>query len=291
MGIGMSDFSGASFPLQPTGGRDFPLRNGRMRLPQGHLFWREGGRGPTVVLLHGNWLNSSQWVPLMEALVPYCHCLAPDLLGCGESPLVAKTPATIPLEVEALATFLGTLRSPPALIVATGIGAWVATHYAFQHPAQVRGLVLLAPEGVVPSGQKNPWRGQAWLAQPWSLRWALLRLIRPAISLLGGQQWLDRISHQRRTFLRHPVPCRLLFQRRRAEWQNELLTAVLPQLRPPTWLLQPVALPPPAQALNQAYALGTGRSQQCKVPTPAPDLWTEPAAVAAVVQGILKDLP
>jgi pimeloyl-ACP methyl ester carboxylesterase len=123
-----------------------------MRLTQGTLFWREVGHGPTVVFLHGNWSDSSQWQGLMAELASECHCLAPDLLGFGESSRPRRLPYSITLEVDCLRAWLTGVRSQSLIFVAEGLGAWVATPNAIQYPEHVRGHVVHKPEGVTPPG-------------------------------------------------------------------------------------------------------------------------------------------
>ncbi len=283
------------FSLQAhSKGEDWTWRKGRLRLELGTLFWREGGQGPAVLFLHGNWAEGSQWEPLMQALGGQVHCLAPDLLGCGESnfverkePKAPKTPMTIALQGEALAQFCDTLRLPPLWIVAEGIGAWVATVFAHRYPQRVQGLILSAPEGIPPAGVKAPWGAGQWLARRHSLRWASVRWATPFVTLGGVPPWLGHLRQQRQRYLAHPTPCRLLFQRRRTERQGEHVDGILPELTPPLWLLAPTELPPLAQALTQTYALAHGRSHIQPIPTPFPRLWQEPEAVAQLLRSLV----
>ena len=78
-----------------------PVRNSRIKLSQGLLFWREVGQGSAIVFLHGSWKDSSQWLPVMQQLSKHCHCFAPDLLGFGESEVV-KGRCSIALQVECI---------------------------------------------------------------------------------------------------------------------------------------------------------------------------------------------
>lgn len=260
------------------------LRNGRMRLSKGTLFWREGGHGVTLVFLHGSWAESSQWVPLMKMLLPRFHCLAPDLLGFGESTVLPRTPYSVALQVNSLAEFLAGVRSPAVIFVADSLGAWVAARYALRYPDQVRGLVVMAPEGVMPPGLGNRWRRQAWLAQRWSPLLLALWLIRPLVSLLGGKGWLRQVGIRRRELRRYPAACRILFQGRRGERRAELLDEALPGLLPPMWVLQPEGTGMVEQALGQTYASRAGRGKLKPMDTPSSVLWDEPRELADLIQ-------
>ncbi|WP_448572142.1 alpha/beta fold hydrolase [Trichothermofontia sp.] len=230
-----------------------PLRHARLKLSQGQWFWHEQGiGGPTIVLLHGAWHTSQQWVPVMALLSPDYHCFAPDLLGFGES---ERPPIhySIALLVEGLAEYLAALRLREVYLVADSLGAWVAARYALQHLDQVQGLVLLSPEGVAVPGQA-PWRGAAWLmGRPPVLVW-LLRACGPLLRLLGQKDRCDRLWQLYERYQHSPTACHLLFQRRRAEIQAEQLQAQLPWLKRPVLLLQEMPTTAVAEATLQVYA-------------------------------------
>src|SRR5687767_8783115 len=56
----------------------------------------EAGRGPDVVLLHGNPDTHAVWAPVVERLHGTHHCVAPDLPGFGKS----KVPAEMKFSLE-----------------------------------------------------------------------------------------------------------------------------------------------------------------------------------------------
>ncbi|MBA3923667.1 MAG: alpha/beta fold hydrolase, partial [Nostocaceae cyanobacterium] len=123
------------------------LRNSRMKLSGGRIFWREIGEGTAVILLHGSWQDSGQWVAVMDYLRQDHHCFAPDLLGFGDSEH-PQIHYSIDFEVECLAEYLEALKLRHVYLVGHSLGAWVAASYALKYPDQIGGLVLLAPEGV-----------------------------------------------------------------------------------------------------------------------------------------------
>ncbi|NER85302.1 MAG: alpha/beta hydrolase [Leptolyngbya sp. SIO1D8] len=216
-----------------------PIRNSRIRLTQGSLFWREVGYGPTLLFLHGNWQDSSQWVALMEQLGRQFHCIAPDLLGFGESSRLAKRKYSIALEVECLTEYLTSLRTQPHVIVADAIGAWVAVCYSLQHPDAVQGLIFMAPEGLADPILDQRWQRLRWLASAWSIRVWALRLAIPLLKLVERDRWLLQIWRKRQKLLRYAAACQLLFQRRPKVLQSEQLNNMLPQLKTPVLILHP----------------------------------------------------
>ena len=226
---------------------EIPLRTGRMKLPLGSLFWHEGGtQTETVIFLHGSWHDSTQWLGVMRQLAPKVHCLAPDLLGFGESWREGKTPYSVALQVEALHSLLGALRIHRCRLVGHSLGAWVAGQYALTYPDQVQSLAVLAPEGVSDRALRGRWQRDRWLVAPWSP----LPLMLP---WLGNSPWAKALRDRRHCLRQAPAACKMLFQRRTAAINGELLQTRLGQLGLPTLVLASTAAEPTAHQLTQAW--------------------------------------
>ncbi|MEG3835490.1 MULTISPECIES: alpha/beta hydrolase [unclassified Microcoleus] len=230
-----------------------PLRNSRVKLSVGQIFWHEVGQGPNLVFLHGSWHDSSQWLRTIEHLSAYYHCFAPDLLGFGDSER-PNLHYSIDLEVECLAQYLDTLKLREVYLIAHSLGGWVATSYAIKYPDRVQGLVLLAPEGVKVGNRRGRWQTASWLIgqPPLALWW--LRSIYPIAKLLGSQKKIDGLLNFRQQLMESPVAVQLLFGRRRAEITAELVDENLPLLKAPVLLLHGSEETPAASSLCQSYA-------------------------------------
>ncbi|MDV3349645.1 alpha/beta hydrolase [Leptothoe sp. LEGE 181152] len=205
----------------PSAGQ-MPLRNLRRKLQYGQLFWREMGRGQTVIFLHGSWHDGDQWSETLALMGRQYHCLAPDLIGFGESErLQDKTAYSIAMQVKTLAELLDSLRIGSVVLVGHSLGAWVAARYALRYPEQVKGLCVLEPEGFAYTPKR--WRRERWLISPLSGLW--LAVTKPfARKSTPGQTptWLQNY-HWRQLLRRHPAACRLLFQRRRNVLEPEVV--------------------------------------------------------------------
>ena len=261
-----------------------PLRNARIKLPQGQVFWREVGQGFPIVFLHGSWEDSGQWLPVIEQLSAEFHCLAPDLLGFGESER-PNVHYAIDLEVACLAEHLNVLRLRRVYVVGHSLGGWIATSYALKYPEQVEGLILLAPEGVEVEGLRGRW-WKARLLKLTVVGWALrsLHSLRQALKLRSP----ERLLRERRQLLNFPTACKLLFQRRRAEILSEQLQEQLQWLKVPVLVLQGEQDTAAAKLLNQTYRQLAPDAELQHLPSTSNLLETQPDAVAQAIRAFVK---
>ncbi|NJO70702.1 MAG: alpha/beta fold hydrolase [Oscillatoriales cyanobacterium RM1_1_9] len=93
----------------------------RIQLSQSHLFWREAGQGITIVFLHGQGQDGSQWLSVVQELSEQYHCLIVDLPGCGESD---QFPGhySIQAMTEILAEYLQALKVGRIYLVGHSVG-------------------------------------------------------------------------------------------------------------------------------------------------------------------------
>ncbi|MBD2346139.1 alpha/beta fold hydrolase [Anabaena subtropica] len=264
---------------------DTLLRNARRKLSQGLLFWREAGEGIPVVLLHGAWHDSSQWVEVVESLSQSFHCFAPDLLGFGES----ETPSihySIDLQVECIAEFFQALKLEKIYLLGDSLGAWIAASYALKYPEQIHGLVLLAPEGVTIEGQAQNCQNIRQLMKRSPLFFKILRSLRFFTKILGLDKKIEQDWQTRQMLLQHPTASRLLFQRQQPEIEAELLQSYLAKLEIPVLILQGGKDRPDALARSQAYTKLIPQAELKMIAHAGDNL---PNACVGVVAGEVRD--
>ncbi len=211
-----------------------PIRTLRLRLSQGQLFWREvgNGNGSTLLFLHGSWRDGEQWQPFLEQLGQNFHCLAPDLLGFGDSER-SQHHYSVALEVECLNEYLDALRVEQVDIVGHSLGGWIGAQLALKYPDRVRSLALIVPEGVTSKALSKRWWKFELLSGRVSWLAGLLRLIQPIARGLGQQKSVQKSLAWRRQLKASQTACQILFRRRRSEIQSELLNEALPHLQKP----------------------------------------------------------
>ena len=63
----------------------FPYQKQRRRVLGREMAYVEVGQGDPIVLLHGNPTSSYLWRNVLPHLQPLGRCIAPDLIGMGDS--------------------------------------------------------------------------------------------------------------------------------------------------------------------------------------------------------------
>ena len=97
-----------------------------------------------VVFLHGNPTSSYLWRNIIPHVSPLARCLAPDLVGMGESDGTPDGSYRFADHSRYLdAWFDAVLPSGPVTLVVHDWGSALGFHWAHRHPERVRGLVYM----------------------------------------------------------------------------------------------------------------------------------------------------
>src|SRR6266550_8168139 len=108
------------------------------------MAYRESGDpgAPRVLFLHGNPTSSYIWRNVIPLVAPIAHCIAPDLIGFGQSgkPDIAYRFAD---HVRYLDAFVAEAGISSAYVVAQDWGTALAFHLAARRPEFVRGLAFM----------------------------------------------------------------------------------------------------------------------------------------------------
>ena len=121
-----------------------PYERRRIAVLDTELAYVDVGRGRPVVFLHGNPTSSFLWRGIIPRVEPVARCLAPDLVGMGQS---GKAPAGSYRFVDH-ARYLDAwfdameLRSDVTLVVHDW-GSALGFHWAHRHPDRVAGIVYM----------------------------------------------------------------------------------------------------------------------------------------------------
>ena len=127
-------------PAQPAEKRFVQVHGHRMA-------YVERGQGAPVVFLHGNPTSSYLWRDVISPVVPIARCIAPDLVGMGDSDKLADSgPHRYRFDEHRrfLDGFLeAVVGDEPVVLVVHDWGSGLGFDWARRHPAQVRGIAYM----------------------------------------------------------------------------------------------------------------------------------------------------
>jgi pimeloyl-ACP methyl ester carboxylesterase len=136
----------------------FPARG--IAADDGVISWRECGRGPVVVLLHGIGSGAPSWLPCALALERDARVIAWNAPGYGASTSLGnKAPAAADY-ASALRQLLDGLEVERCVLVGHSLGAMMAAAYAAADAPRIANLVLLSPAQGYGSPEKQARRQQ-----------------------------------------------------------------------------------------------------------------------------------
>jgi pimeloyl-ACP methyl ester carboxylesterase len=116
-----------------------------------NLHTREfGGQGLPVVILHGLFASSKNWVGTAQSLSDFCRPFALDLRNHGDSP--HSDSHTLQDTIGDLDQWLQSRHLEQGVLLGHSMGGLVSMGFALSHPQAVRGLVVvdILPRGYRP---------------------------------------------------------------------------------------------------------------------------------------------
>ncbi|MGI4832390.1 MAG: haloalkane dehalogenase [Janthinobacterium lividum] len=119
-----------------------PYKLKRVEVLGSHMAYVDEGQGPVVLFLHGNPTSSYLWRNIIPHVVPHARCIAPDLIGYGESdkPDLAYRVAD---QARYLDHFIRALDLQEVVLVLHDWGSALGFDWARRHERQVRGLAFM----------------------------------------------------------------------------------------------------------------------------------------------------
>ena len=117
------------------------------------IVYLEGGKGETVVLLHGFGGSKDDW-PLFARHVKGFHLVIPDIPGFGESSQVPADSYSFESQIGRIDRFMVVLKLDQFHLAGNSMGGAFTAAYGAKHPEKVLTLALLDPAGA-PSENKS----------------------------------------------------------------------------------------------------------------------------------------
>jgi pimeloyl-ACP methyl ester carboxylesterase len=158
----------------------------RAQVGEADVAYVEAGTGPPVLLLHGCPFSSFVWRRIIPPLSTQFRCIAPDLLGLGDTETRPDADWTLPAQAQAVLGLLDHLGIDRVALVGHDHGGAVAQLIAVRHPDRLTALVLADAEAYDnwPSAEERPFvratqlpvlgRVVLWTwSRPRLFRWAL----------------------------------------------------------------------------------------------------------------------
>lgn len=139
--------------LDPSSERKRFLRVGEARVA-----YRKEGDGEPVLLLHGCPFSSFVWRKVMVRLSARYRCLAPDLLGLGDTETPVGAAWSLRAQAAMIVGFLDALGIERTHVVGHDHGGALAQLLAAEHPERIRRLVISNAEAYDnwPSREERP---------------------------------------------------------------------------------------------------------------------------------------
>lgn len=160
----------------------FSQRKRFMTVGNARVAYYEEGEGAPLLLIHGCPFSSFIWRKVIGELSTHYRCLAPDLLGLGDTETAPDVEWSLPAQAAMIVGFLDGLDIERAHMVGHDHGGAVAQLLAAEHPERIDRLVISNAEAYDnwPTAAERPFLtlvrlpllGEAALWM-WSRRWAV----------------------------------------------------------------------------------------------------------------------
>lgn len=142
--------------MTETIGAADPYTRKRVAVLDSEMAYVDAGEGDPIVFLHGNPTSSYLWRNIIPAAEGLGRCLAPDLIGMGESGKSAKGEYTFVEHAQYLDAWFDALGlSENVILVIHDWGSGLGFHWANRYRDSVQGIVYM--EAVVKSMAWDDW--------------------------------------------------------------------------------------------------------------------------------------
>jgi abhydrolase domain-containing protein 6 len=124
------------------------LTKKEIKIDDHNIVYLEGGKGPTILLLHGYMGDKDNWVMLAPYLIKDYHVVIPDIPGYGESSMIEKDSYDLSNQMSRLHKFAQALELKKFHIAGNSMGGLFAGTYAVRYPDEIISVGLIDAGGV-----------------------------------------------------------------------------------------------------------------------------------------------
>lgn len=121
----------------------------------GAVHYLEGGKGETVLLVHGIYARKEHWVDVARELVPDYHVIAIDLPGFGDNTILVDEEYGLSNQSQNLTMVIEALELDRFHLAANSMGAQLSSRYTLSYPERVGSLAFIGSPLGVPSPRKS----------------------------------------------------------------------------------------------------------------------------------------
>jgi pimeloyl-ACP methyl ester carboxylesterase len=140
-----------------------PLTEGMTEVEGLELYYRTGGSGPPLLLLHGGTVAGRLWDPFLDALGEHHTVIVPDLPGHGRSPSFPPEGIEFGAIARIMLGLVGTLGLERVRGIGFSVGACVLLHMAVQRPDVMEAIIPVGGAHLNRPGSE----AQAWTWENW----------------------------------------------------------------------------------------------------------------------------
>ncbi len=124
------------------------LTKKEIKIDDHNIVYLEGGKGQTILLLHGYTGDKDNWIKLAPYLAKDYHVIIPDIPGYGESSMIEKASYDLSNQMSRLHKFAQALELKKFHIAGNSMGGFFAGSYAVRYPDEIISVGLFNAGGV-----------------------------------------------------------------------------------------------------------------------------------------------
>jgi len=137
------------FNLVVKAGRRYAgLAKKEIQVDDHKIVYLDGGKGQTILLLHGFAASKDNWIRFAKYLTKDYHVVIPDIPGFGESSQIQNENYAAESQLKRIDRFTEVLKLERFHLAGNSMGGMLAGMYGAKYPQKVLTLALLAPGGV-----------------------------------------------------------------------------------------------------------------------------------------------
>ncbi len=121
---------------------DFPFTSNYIEVQGSKLHYVDEGSGDPILFLHGNPTSSYLWRNIMPYLTPLGRCIAPDLIGMGQSDKPDIEYRFFD-HVKYVEGFIEKMGLHNITLVIHDWGSGLGFHYAMRHESNIKGVAFM----------------------------------------------------------------------------------------------------------------------------------------------------